>query len=95
MFCSHCGKEIDDDAVVCVHCGCAVRPSYISKSGKSRIVAGILAILLGDFGIHDFYMGNTTAGIVSVLFFWTGIPGIIGLVNYVFMRNRSTVRGKT
>ena len=23
MFCSKCGKEIDDSAVVCVHCGCA------------------------------------------------------------------------
>ena len=23
MFCSKCGKEINDDAVVCVHCGCA------------------------------------------------------------------------
>ena len=24
MFCSKCGKEINDEAVVCVHCGCAV-----------------------------------------------------------------------
>ena len=24
MFCKKCGKEINDDAVVCVHCGCAV-----------------------------------------------------------------------
>ena len=23
-FCSHCGKEIHEDAVVCVHCGCSV-----------------------------------------------------------------------
>ncbi len=23
MFCSKCGKEINDDAVICVHCGCA------------------------------------------------------------------------
>lgn len=23
MFCSKCGKEIDNEAVVCVHCGCA------------------------------------------------------------------------
>ncbi len=23
MFCSKCGKEINEDAVVCVHCGCA------------------------------------------------------------------------
>ncbi len=23
MFCTKCGKEIDNEAVVCVHCGCA------------------------------------------------------------------------
>ena len=23
-YCSHCGKEIVEDAVVCVHCGCAI-----------------------------------------------------------------------
>ena len=23
-FCSHCGKELMDDAVVCTNCGCAV-----------------------------------------------------------------------
>ena len=23
MFCSKCGKEINDEAVVCIHCGCA------------------------------------------------------------------------
>lgn len=25
MFCSNCGKEIDDKAVICVHCGCETR----------------------------------------------------------------------
>ena len=24
MFCSKCGKEVNDEAVVCVHCGCAI-----------------------------------------------------------------------
>lgn len=24
MFCTKCGKEINDEAVVCVHCGCAI-----------------------------------------------------------------------
>lgn len=28
MFCKHCGKEINDNAVVCVHCGCAVSERY-------------------------------------------------------------------
>ena len=23
MFCSKCGKEINDEAVVCIYCGCA------------------------------------------------------------------------
>lgn len=25
MFCQHCGKEIHDDAVICIHCGCLVQ----------------------------------------------------------------------
>ena len=25
MFCRNCGKEINDQAVVCVHCGCSVQ----------------------------------------------------------------------
>ncbi|MBR3790704.1 MAG: zinc-ribbon domain-containing protein, partial [Clostridia bacterium] len=25
MFCKKCGKEINDEAVVCVHCGCRVK----------------------------------------------------------------------
>lgn len=33
MFCSKCGKEIDDQAVVCIHCGCPVesanKESYV------------------------------------------------------------------
>lgn len=81
MFCAHCGKEINDDAVVCVHCGCEVKSNTaVTKTGKSKTVAGLLGILLGDIGVHDFYMGNITGGILSVLFCWTGIPAIIGLV---------------
>lgn len=26
MFCQKCGKEINDEAVVCVGCGCPVKP---------------------------------------------------------------------
>ena len=28
MFCNKCGKEINDDAVVCIGCGCAVNESH-------------------------------------------------------------------
>ncbi len=32
MFCHHCGKEIDDNAVVCVHCG--VETKNLNKNDK-------------------------------------------------------------
>lgn len=27
MFCRNCGKEIDDKAVVCIHCGVSANPN--------------------------------------------------------------------
>ena len=47
---------------------------------KSKVTAGILAILLGDFGIHKFYLGDTKMGILYLIFCWTGIPAIAGLI---------------
>jgi TM2 domain-containing membrane protein YozV/cold shock CspA family protein len=49
---------------------------------KSKIAAGLLAIFLGGFGIHKFYLGSTTAGIIMLvvwLFGWVliGIPTLI------------------
>ena len=45
---------------------------------RSRITAGILAILLGGTGVHKFYLGKTGQGVLMLLFAWTGIPGLIG-----------------
>lgn len=39
-------------------------PGYIQKS---RATAGILAILLGIYGIHSFYLGNTSRGLMQLL----------------------------
>ncbi len=47
---------------------------------KSKIAAGLLAILLGDFGVHKFYLGQVGLGIVYLLFCWTLIPGIVGVI---------------
>ena len=49
-------------------------------AGKSKIAAGILGILLGGLGVHKFYLGKIGLGVLYLLFFWTGIPGIIGLI---------------
>jgi len=47
---------------------------------KSKIVAGILGILLGGLGIHKFYMGKIGMGILYLLFCWTGIPAFVGFI---------------
>jgi TM2 domain-containing membrane protein YozV len=45
---------------------------------RNKYVAALLAIFLGLFGVHKFYLGQKTAGIIYLIFFWTGIPEIIG-----------------
>lgn len=53
---------------------------------EKKITAGILAILLGALGIHKFFLGYTTAGIimllVTILTLGMGgaVTGIIGLI---------------
>ncbi|MDE7237726.1 MAG: TM2 domain-containing protein, partial [Paramuribaculum sp.] len=36
-------------------------------SGRSRGVAGLLAIFLGSLGIQYFYLGKTQAGIIAIV----------------------------
>ena len=36
MFCSKCGKEINDEAVVCVHCGCATEKMNKQEAEKNQ-----------------------------------------------------------
>lgn len=47
---------------------------------KSKILAGILAILFGGIGVHKFYLGKIGMGILYLLFCWTYIPTVVGLV---------------
>ena len=39
------------------------------RSPKSKVTAAILAILLGGFGVHEFYLGRTGAGVAFLLIF--------------------------
>lgn len=51
------------------------------SSAKSRVTAGVLAILLGAFGGYDFYIGKTGMGVVRlVISLLTIIPFIAPLI---------------
>ena len=62
-------------------------PQQLEEAHNKKIVAGIL---LGCWGIHKFYLGYTTAGIIMlVLFFVCGISGLIGLIEGILYLTKS------
>ena len=94
-FCLECGETIRANTEICPKCG--VRqplgfPSLDRISGnglglgqpRSKVVAGILAVLGGGLGLHKFYLGQPGWGIVYILFIWTGIPVILGLIEGIY-----------
>lgn len=83
-FCTTCGKPIHVKAEICPHCGVR-QPGAASAEGKNKVIAGVLALLLGGLGIHKFYLGQTTMGILYLLFFWTTIPMWIGFVEGILL----------
>ncbi|MBO5883149.1 MAG: zinc-ribbon domain-containing protein [Clostridia bacterium] len=52
-FCSHCGKEIVDEAIVCPHCGCSVVLNDVKGLEPDEISVGfcILSALIPLFGL--------------------------------------------
>ncbi|MEI9968683.1 MAG: TM2 domain-containing protein [Terracidiphilus sp.] len=55
---------------------------------RDEVVGILLALFLGDFGVHHFYLRRTGLGILYVCFFWTGIPAILGFIECFFMPGR-------
>lgn len=51
-------------------------------NSDKKLIAGLLGILLGGFGVHKFYLGYTKAGIIQIIvtFLTCGIRSVIGLI---------------
>ncbi|MDO5722616.1 MAG: TM2 domain-containing protein [Actinomycetaceae bacterium] len=70
-------------------------------SQKSAIVAGILGILLGGLGIHNFYLGRTGLGVAQLLITLLSlgilavVSGVWGLVEGILYLIGSTPRWNT
>ena len=62
------------------------------KEDNKRIAAGILAIILGPFGIHKFLLGYTKEGIIwlflSLISFAT-LTGLLGLIEGIIYLTKS------
>lgn len=56
-------------------------------SQKSRVVAGLLGVFLGAFGVHRFYLGNSGIGAAQVVatVFTGGFAGVWGFVEGIMI----------
>lgn len=77
-YCHHCGKPVTPDTVVCLSCGVPCNDASSAASAlsgaKSKMAAGLLAIFLGCYGIHNFYLGYTKKAVTQL---------VLTLVGYV------------
>ena len=55
---------------------------------KDVTAAILLAFFLGSFGAHRFYLGETSMGILYLIFCWSLIPHLIALVECFFLAER-------
>jgi len=69
MFCSNCGAEISDKAVICIKCGVPAPGAQKVKSESSAdwLTALLLCFFLGWLGIHRFYTKSTGIGIAQLV----------------------------
>ena len=90
MFCKSCGKEISNEAVVCVNCGVAVSTKGLSiaaGSGKDWLTTLLLCIFLGGLGVHRFYVGKSGTGVAML--FTLGGCGIWALIDLITIASGS------
>lgn len=83
--CSNCGAPLTEGAAVCLNCGVAVNKSSGSGGDKSRIVAGLLAVLCGVYGVHNFYLGYTKKAVLQLVLTIIGFLTACLFVGYVII----------
>jgi len=85
-YCQSCGAIIRSSAEVCPGCG-ARQKGMINKTALL-----LITFFLGGLGAHKFYTGRNLQGILHLLFFWTGIPALVSLVEFIIYASTSSER---
>ena len=91
-YCANCGQPVAPGAAVCTNCGFATNQVAVpNPNAKSKLVAGLLGIFLGAYGVHNFYLGNTGKAVAQVLisvlscFTLSFVSGVWGLIEGILI----------
>ena len=93
-FCNNCGNPMNSEPNQNTYTNYnqgynqnVYRDPYVNVNptgtGKSRVAAGVLGILLGGLGIHNFYLGYTKRGVAQLLITLLSC-GILGVVSSIW-----------
>lgn len=107
-FCSNCGAELNEEQEICLKCGVRVKNGNMkntntNSNAKSKMAAGLLGIFLGQWGVHNFYLGYTGKAVAQLLlsifgyillfvvvgFFMVAAAGIWGLIEGIMILSGS------
>ena len=58
---------------------------------QKKLIAGLLGILLGGFGVHKFYLGYQKEGIIQIVItvFTCGLGALVGLAEGIIYLTKS------
>lgn len=88
-FCPNCGNAVDPNAQVCMSCGVALKGIGSSRFGnklnQDKLIMILICLFLGEFGIHNFIMGENKKGIFKLIatFLLCGTGWIFALVDLI------------
>lgn len=73
-YCNHCGKEVHEDAVICVNCGCSLVQTYSKQNSNPGTIVNAIserykinAIIWLAIGVLQFLVGLFTYGFILVV----------------------------
>lgn len=92
MFCPRCGKQLDDNAVVCVGCGCSVANAKTAQNDAPSGLFALLGFFIPVVGLILYLIYNDTAplkaksaGKGALIGFIVGIVlSVVLVVLYIF-----------
>lgn len=93
MYCKNCGSPVSPGAAFCQNCGAGVTtttsvpPPVKDSNAKSKLVAGLLGIFIGGFGVHRFYLGYIGIGILQIVLtlFTCGVASLWGFIEGILI----------
>jgi TM2 domain-containing membrane protein YozV len=105
LFCTSCGSKQSDQPSSAAKTDAAPVPPTVTVTvvgDKNKVAAGVLGILVGSLGIHKFYLGYTSQGLIMLLVTLLGsiitfglaaaVMAVIGLVEGIIYLTMSDER---